>query len=258
MPTAYFRFYAELNDFLLPHNKYKNNVCKYYGRQSVKHLIESMGIPHTEIDLIIINGSSVDFSYLVKDGDQVSVYPVFETMDIASINHLRPAPLREVKFVLDVHLGRLAAYLRMLGLDAVYRNDYDDDELADLSSAEKRILLTHDRGLLKRKQVTHGFYIRSANVRQQMLEVLKRFDLLTSIRPFSRCLRCNDTLQDTSKEEITDQLLPGTRKNFHEFKVCPTCEQIYWKGAHYQHMQNLVDGWVKELTGNAKGEIKRV
>lgn len=256
MPTAQFRFYAELNDFLPSQLHFKDIQCKFDGRQSVKHLIESMGIPHTEVDLIIIDGSSVDFSYLVKDGQQVSVYPVYESMDIASINHLRPAPLREVKFVLDVHLGRLAAYLRMLGLDALYRNDYDDEDLAFISSSEKRILLTHDRGLLKRKMVTHGFFIRSKNVRQQTLEVLKRFDLLDFIRPFSRCLRCNQPLQRVKKADIATRLLPGTRKYFNEFRICPACGQIYWKGAHYEHMQKLIDGWMKELQASASGEFK--
>jgi len=258
MPIASFRFYAELNDFLPPHLRYVNNPCQFNGRQSVKHLVESMGIPHTEVDLILINGEPVDFSRLVSDGDRVSVFPVFETLDISSINTLRPLPLREVKFVLDVHLGRLAAYLRMLGLDCLYCNDYQDEELAAISRAESRILLTHDRGLLKRKMITHGFYVRSTDTFQQTYDVLRRFDLIKVIKPFSRCLRCNEMLAEIAKEVISDRLLPGTRAHYHEFKICPGCGQLYWKGAHYQRMQKLVAAWVGELTEQTDRETKQV
>lgn len=140
-------------------------------------MIESLGIPHTEVDLILVNDESVDFSHAVQDGDRVSVYPVFEAFDISPIVRVRPQPLRESRFVLDVHLGRLASYLRILGFDTLYRNDYDDEELAGFSRNDGRILLTRDRGILKRSEVTHGYWVRENRPREQVVGVVRRFDL---------------------------------------------------------------------------------
>src|SRR5262249_31383318 len=156
MNRACFRFYAELNDFLPPGRRGVTFTYSFEGSPSIKDLIEALGVPHTEVDLILVNGESVDFAYRVREGDRISVYPVFESLDITPLLRVRPRPLRETRFVLDTHLGRLAAYLRLLGFDTLYRNDAGDDELARISSGEGRILLTRDRGLLKRSQVTHG------------------------------------------------------------------------------------------------------
>ena len=247
---ANFRFYAELNEFL-PHNRqYQTLQVNFKGRQSVKHLIESSGIPHTEVDLVLVNGNSVDFSYIVKQDDRVAVYPVFESMDITPLLKLRPAPLREARFVLDGHLGRLAAYLRMLGFDSLYRNDYDDLELAQISDEQKRILLTRDRGLLKRSLVTRGYCLRTREPRQQLLAVVRRFDLLAQVRPFTRCITCNGVLEPVSKAEIADQLEPLTRKYFQEFSRCGQCGQIYWKGSHHGRMQALLAWLEAESDGN--------
>jgi hypothetical protein len=127
---AIFRFYAELNDFLPAQKRQQDITHSFELNASVKDMIEAQGVPHTEIDLILVNGQSMDFSYLVQDGDQISVYPVFELLDISPVIRLRPKPLRVTRFVLDVHLGRLATYLRIMGFDTLYRNDYEDDELA--------------------------------------------------------------------------------------------------------------------------------
>jgi len=194
MAAARFRFYAELNDFL----PLESRGC-YLERQfatggSVKDFIESFGVPHTEVDLVLVNGETVDFSYRVRDGDGVSVYPVFESFDIAPVSRVRPAPLRDLRFVLDVHLGRLAAYLRMAGFDATYRNDAADAELAEAAERERKVLLTRDRYLLMRTKVDRGYWVRSADPRQQLAEVLKRFQLADSLRPFTRCLVCNGEL----------------------------------------------------------------
>src|ERR1051326_8223062 len=167
---ARFRFYAELNDFLPPNRRMVTFDCEFQGQQTVKHLIESLGVPHTEVDLVLVNGRSVDFAEIVQDGDNVSVYPVFEGFDIAPVSRVRPRPLRQTKFVLDTHLGRLAGYLRMLGFDTLYRNDYGDEELARISAEEHRILLTRDRGLLMRSLVTHGCFVRQTAVRRQFEE----------------------------------------------------------------------------------------
>jgi uncharacterized protein with PIN domain len=238
---ANFRFYAELNDFL-PSNKRQHTFPHSFEvSPSVKDMIEALGVPHTEVDLILVNGHAVDFSYLVQDGDQVSVYPVFESLDITPLVRLRPQPLRETRFVLDVHLGRLTTYLRMLGFDTLYRNNYADEELAHISSTEGRILLTRDRGLLKRSIVTHGYCLRTTNPRQQLIEVLRRFDLFKSVKPFQRCLHCNGLLQPIDKTAISDRLLPKTRQYYDEFRHCRACDRIYWKGSHYQRMRQFID-----------------
>ncbi|MCP4663326.1 MAG: Mut7-C ubiquitin/RNAse domain-containing protein [bacterium] len=242
MRQVHVRFYAELNDFLPVARRQVGFVHTFRGRVSIKDMIESLGVPHTEVDLILVNGGTVDFSYLVEDRDLVSVYPVFESIDITSLERVRPHPLRETRFVLDGHLGRLAVYLRMLGFDAWYQNDCGDAELARVSSHEKRILLTRDRGLLKRSVVTHGYCIRETDSRRQLVEVLERCDLFTSIAPFSRCLRCNGLLEPIAKERIEHRLLPRTREHYDEFRICGGCDRLFWKGSHYQRMQRFIEG----------------
>ncbi len=177
MGAAFFRFYAELNDFLPSDRRQIDFVHYFENRVAIKDMIESLGVPHTEVELILVGNEPVDFSYIVMDGDRISVYPVFEALDVTSNVRLRPRPLREIRFVLDKNLGKLARYLRLLGFDALYRNDYDDETLVQLSLNEGRILLTRGRGLLKRKQITHGYCLRSTNPEQQLIEVIRRFDL---------------------------------------------------------------------------------
>ena len=240
MSSAQFRFYAELNDFLPTDRRQVTFVHPFDGRPSVKDTIEALGIPHTEVDLILANGDSVDFSYHLQDGDRISVYPVFEAIDIAPILRVRPQPLREARFVVNTHLGRLAGYLRMLGFDTLYRNDFKDQELAHLSNREGRILLTRDRGLLKRGEVTHGYFVRENYPRGQLVEVLQRFDLAGAVKPFKRCLCCNGLLASVRKEDIVDSLPAKTRQYYDQYRHCQTCGRIYWRGSHYQHMQRFI------------------
>ncbi len=240
--VAYFRFYAELNDFLPPAKKQVTFACFFSGSPAVKDLIESLGIPHTEVDLILVNGESVDFSCRISGGEQVSVYPVFESLDISAILQVRPEPLREPRFILDTHLGRLASYLRMLGFDALYRNDYTDQALAEISANEHRILLTRDRGLLKRSLVTHGYLIRYQHPRQQLEEVISRFDLYNLVKPFSRCMQCNGLLDRVSLQEVRSRVPKRVRENCTQFSRCQGCSQVYWKGTHYQEMVNFIEG----------------
>ena len=246
---ATFRFYAELNDFLPPEQRQQDIEHSFDLPASVKDVIESLGVPHPEVDLILVNGESVDFGYLVRHGDRISVYPVFELVDISPLVRVRPQPLREPRFVLDVHLGRLATYLRMLGFDSLYRNNYDDEELAQISSEQHRILLTRDRGLLKRSIVTHGYCLRTTSPKAQLAEVLHRFDLFGLITPFSRCLRCNDLLQPVNKAEIVDEIPAQTRQFYTEFRRCRGCRQIYWKGSHFQRMQEFVEQILEGTSG---------
>ncbi len=240
MKRATFRFYAELNDFLKPERRHQDFGHSFWGNPSVKDTVEALGVPHTEVDLILVNGTSVGFSHALQDGDRVSVYPVFEGLDIGHVVRLRPEPLRHPRFVLDIHLGRLAAYLRMLGFDTLYSNDFDDEQLVELSLGEERVLLTKDRGLLKRSLITRGYFVRGIEPRKQILEVLKRFDLFSLAEPFSRCMHCNGQLQHVSKQEVQDQLPPKTRSAYNEFRRCTECDRIYWKGSHYERMQSFI------------------
>jgi len=235
------RFYEELNDFL-PSNKRKRRFeHNFIDRTSVKDLIESLGIPHTEIDLILVNGNSVDFSYLVNDGDDISGYPMFESLDITNLQHLRAKPLRKPKFILDVHLGTLAKYMRMLGFDTLYKNDYIDEEIVKISLKEKRAILTKDRGILKRSEVTHGYWIRSTKTDTQIIEVIKRFDLKEQIKELSRCLLCNSLLKKISKEKIIDRLPRKVKEFQNEFYYCKNCDKIFWKGSHYAKMLAVIE-----------------
>lgn len=235
------RFYAELNDLLAPSITGKCIVHSLETPTSIKDVIEALGVPHTEVDLVLINGESVDFSRPVHDEDRISVYPVFRSIDIITLTRVRAASLPEKRFVLDSHLGRLAAYLRILGFDTLYRNDYHDEELTQVSIGEKRILLTRDRGLLKRAVISHGYLLRQTDPRLQLVEVLQRFGLFGSISAFRRCVHCNGTLEPVPKERIEDRLPQKTRQYYDEFHICPGCDRIYWKGSHYQRMQRLIE-----------------
>lgn len=239
--SASFRFYAELNDLLPPDKRGSSFIERFDAVVSVKDAIEASGVPHTEVGLILVNGESVDFSRLLRGGDRISVYPVFRSVDVNPLTRVRPAFQRERCFVLDTHLGKLTAYLRMLGFDSLYRNDYQDEDLAHISAKQQRTLLSRDRELLKRSIVTHGYLVREAHPRQQLIEVVSRFDLSGSISPFRRCLQCNALLQPVAKGLISHQLLPHTRQHYDEFHLCPECHRIYWKGSHYQRMTRLIE-----------------
>lgn len=248
MPSPiHIRFHDKLNDFLPPEQRGMDLGHELTAARSVKDLAESIGVPHTEIDLIIANGKSVDLNYPVQHGDHLHLYPplpqpVMALHDISPLIHCQPEPLDEPRFVLDVHLGRLAAYLRMLGFDTLYRNDYDDLTLANISAEERRILLTCDRQLLMRKQITHGYFLRARQPRPQLIEVLSRYDLYDKQKPFSRCMHCNGNTRQVEKQEIKDQLQARTRKYYHQFFQCEACKKIYWEGSHYLKMQAMIDG----------------
>jgi len=234
------RVYAELNDFLPASRRQAafDEVCA--DRTSVKDLLEGVGIPHTEVDLLLVNGESAAFDHRLADGDRVTAYPVFEALDVGGVTRVRPEPLREVRFVLDGHLGRLAAFLRLAGFDALYLRDAGDAELAAVSAAERRILLTRDQGLLKRRAVTHGYLVRSTRPTAQLTDVLQRFDLRRLVRPFTRCMRCNGLLAAVSKDEVAGQVPPRSYEAFDRFLRCQGCGKIYWQGSHYERLSRLV------------------
>ncbi|MGC9470318.1 MAG: Mut7-C RNAse domain-containing protein [Bacteroidales bacterium] len=237
---ATFRFYEELNDFLPDRRKKKAFTHSFTGTPSVKDTIESMGVPHTEVDLILVNGRPVDFSCLLTGGEYVSVYPCFESIDIKGVTGLRDRGLRISRFILDVHLGKLARYLRLFGFDTVYEKDYDDREIAERSVKEKRILLTRDVGLLKHKNLTHGYWLRSQQPMTQLKEVLDHFDLYSQAKPFSRCMACNGTIAAVRRQEVEEQIPPLTGKYVQAYSRCTRCGKIYWEGSHYVRMKETV------------------
>jgi len=241
MSPVQLRFYEELNDFLPPQRRKVTFTHELTRRTSVKDLIESFGVPHTEVEIILANGQSVDFSYIVQAGDRISVYPRFESLDISPLIRLREKPLRDPRFVVDANLGQLARYLRLLGFDATYRNNFTDAEVAQIASEEKRIVLTRDRALLQHKIITHGYFVRAVKPREQVREVLARLDLYRTLRPFTRCLRCNGELEAVDKEAVLQQLEPKTRKYYDRFRRCKACGQAYWKGSHFNRMEKLCD-----------------
>lgn len=240
------RFYEELNDFLRHEYRKRDIELSFKDRRSVKDLIESLGVPHVEVDLILVNGESVDFSYIVRDRDRISVYPVFETLDITPVTRLRPSPLREPRFILDVHLHKLARLLRLLGFDVDYLPRREDPELARISEIENRILLSRDRQLMMRRRVSRGLYVRSTDPEKQIVEVLDRLDLRDRCRPFSRCIECNGAIGPfvpgpPGAEEIAARIPPGVRSWCSEYYYCKTCGRIYWKGSHYEKLRRRVE-----------------
>ncbi len=235
-----FQFYAELNDFLPRHKRQVTINYDLKERASIKDTIEALGVPHPEVCCIEVNGEYVDFSYIVKDGDTINVYPISATPQTTTITSVAVGTPEIICFVLDVHLGKLATSLRLLGFDTLYRNDYGDEELARISSSESRILLTRDCGLLMRSIVTYGYYVRHTDPQQQIVEVMRRFDLSKLVSPFLRCLRCNGLLETVEKELIVDQLPETVREQMYDFHRCQSCGQIYWQGSHYQKLQQFI------------------
>lgn len=234
------RFYGELNDFLLPDRRQRLVELSLGRRASVKDLIESLGVPHPEVDLVLADGEPIGFGHLARDGERIAVYPAFRSLDVAEVSLVRPPPLPEARFLLDGHLGKLAVGLRMLGFDAAYSAEADDADLARASAEQGRILLTRDRGLLKRGIVAHGYLVRGDDPEHQLTEVLARLDLADKARPFRRCLRCNGTLEPVEKAAVLDRLEPKTRRYYHEFRICRGCGRIYWKGSHHGRMERRV------------------
>jgi uncharacterized protein len=229
MSTVHFYFHGRLNYFLQQNQRGQSIAVEFKGRQTIKHLTESLGVPHPEIGRIQVNGREEAENFITQDQNQVEIYPV------------ENGCLIEPRFMLDCHLGRLTAHLRMLGFDCLYENDFEDAEMAKLIEHDERILLTRDRRLLMRNAVKFGYCLRSLDPLDQLTEVMKRFELKQKIQPFHRCLRCNHLLEPVEKESLLDRLQALTKQYFNEFHICPNCGQIYWKGSHYEKMLNVVE-----------------
>lgn len=234
-----FRFYGPLNDFLPPCRRGRRFMYRLRHLPSVKDAIESLGVPHPEVDLILVNGSPEDFAKRLRDADDVSVYPAFMSIEMSGVRRAGVDPPPVVRFVADVHLNKLASLLRLAGFDAVVVPD--DADLAAVASREVRVALTRDVNLLKRSVLRHGYWVRNTDPEWQFTEVLERFDLVYRMDPFARCLRCNVPVIAADPEALSDRLLPRTRDAFRQFSRCPACDRIYWQGSHYERLCHLLE-----------------
>ena len=253
MVTATFRFYAELNDFLPPDRRRRQFTVPCAEAATTKHMIEALGVPHTEAELILVNGAATGFDQRLREGDRVAVYPKFTTIDVTPLLRVRQRPQQIARFIADAHLGGLARLLRMAGFDTLYRNDFRDRELAAIASAEDRILLTRDRELLKHRDIAHGCYVHALQPPLQFTEIARRLGLAGQVRPFSRCLECNAPLQPVAKRAVLDRLPPSVRTQHERFTICAACDRIYWEGSHWKRMQALL---AAAMHDTAPGESK--
>ena len=235
--VASIRFYAELNDFIVPEHRHREFELSAAGEAPIKHIIEALGVPHTEVELILINGVSVDFAQRLRQRDRVSVYPKFEAFDISPLLRLRPHPLRVTRFLADAHLGGLARLLRMAGFDTLYVNPLDDSEIVGVANRDNRIVLTRDRDLLKRRGISHGCYVHALIPGPQLSEIIARLDLAGSLRPFTLCLECNAPLRSVDKAQVIELLPPSVRKRHQQFSTCDVCRRVFWEGSHWSHMR---------------------
>ncbi len=239
-PTCELRFYEELNDFLPAPERKRALTIPIDRARSVKDAIEALGVPHTEVDLVIVDGRSVDFAHLLRGGERVAVYPMFEALDIAPLVRLRPRALRDPRFVADTHLGKLARHLRMAGFDTLYGNDWDDARIAGLAARERRTILTRDKGLLRRRAVERGYWVRADASEAQLEEVVRALQLESLLAPFTRCRECNTPLEDVARAAVLDRLPGKVRGLYERFKRCPTCERVYWEGSHFERMKGVL------------------
>lgn len=247
--TATFRFYGELNDFLAPARRQVTFASLCAQAATAKHMIEALGVPHTEVEMVLINGEASPLDRLLADGDRVAVYPRFAALEA-------PLPLRPAtpqRFVADAHLGGLARLLRMAGFDTLYDNNYGDDQIEAVAGADGRLLLTRDRELLKRRGVVHGRYVHALRPALQLVEVVDRLGLAAGAAPFTRCLHCNAPLRDVDKAAVVEQLPASVRESHDAFRTCDACHRVYWKGSHWRRMSALLDasmGAVQESPGS--------
>jgi uncharacterized protein with PIN domain/sulfur carrier protein ThiS len=242
------RFHGDLSVFL--GSKAGDAVIerRLAEKTSIKDVIESCGVPHPEVDLILVDEQIVGFDHTLANDAKVEVFPVENRSTDRTEKRLQTVGI--ARFVADGHLGGLTRNLRLLGVDVAYRQDADDRQLLEVMARENRALLTRDRRLLMHGIVQHGYCPRSQNANEQTIEVVRRFDLSELIAPFTRCLRCNAPLETAAKADIIDKLEPLTKIYYDRFRRCPDCKQIYWPGSHFPKLQRRVE----EIRSRARGK----
>jgi len=256
--SAHFQFFGRLQNLLVRPHQAGGVAYAFNEHPAIKDAVEALGIPHTEVAVLVVNGASVSFAYRLQETDHVDVYPHGWPTGFSSVVALTPALLTERRFILDVHLGKLARRLRILGFDCLYQNDYEDEEIVEIASNEERIVLTRDRGLLKRKQVVWGCLLDGDRFPEQLCEVDARYDLIGRVQPLGRCPTCNGLLQSVEKEQIVDRLEPKTIRYYDSFRHCSDCDKIYWRGSQAEKLLQWVEtfrGGQSELNPS-KGSLK--
>ncbi|NCT66893.1 MAG: Mut7-C ubiquitin/RNAse domain-containing protein [Rhodanobacteraceae bacterium] len=246
MVTATFRFHEELNDFLAPARRGREFACACARAATTKHMIEALGVPHTEVELVLVNGESAGFDRVLRDGDRVAVYPTLAALDGTPLPREHAPPPRPPRFIADAHLGGVAHFLRLCGFDTLFDAHFQDAEIERLAARDGRIVLTRDRELLKRRTITHGCYVHALKPEQQVREIVRRLDLARSVRPFTRCLCCNTPTRAADKEEVAQRLPPSVRAQHTRFTACDGCGRVFWEGSHWRRMRALVDAVLAE------------
>lgn len=246
----HFRFYEELNDYLPESNRREWFVMDIESATTIRTILKKLVVPIEEIDLILVNQQSQGLDYQLHNEDRVSIYPVFELFDISSVSKIRIKPLRTLKFIGDVHLGRLCKYLRMLGFDTLYFKNYTVEQLIELSRQGRRILLSKDQKLGKHPKVNHWYWVRSSDPMEQIRDLYEKLDLEGNIDPLTRCIKCNNEIISIPKKEVMQKIQPRTAKYYEEFFRCPNCERIYWKGSHYEHMLEFIQNQFQQKTSS--------
>jgi uncharacterized protein len=241
MVSATFRFYGELNDFLARERRGHAFTTPCARAATTKHMVEALGVPHTEVELVLVNGEPAGLDDILEEGDRVAVYPRFTRLPVADVARLSQRPPGRVRFVADAHLGGLARLLRMAGFDTLYRNTLNDAEVEDIAQIEARAVLTRDRELLKRRGIEYGCYVRAQQAEEQLREVVERFGLAERMRPFTLCLSCNTPLRPIAKADVMDRLPPRVAATQDEFSTCDCCRRVFWKGSHWQRMAGVLD-----------------
>jgi uncharacterized protein with PIN domain len=248
MAAARFRFYAELNAFIAPQFRYRDFSHACARDATAKHMIEALGVPHTEVGLALVNGEPGKLSYRLRDGDRISVYPHFRSAHFVAF--AAPAVAAPARFIADAHLGQLARQLRMLGFDVLFRNSYSDSEVARISSEQQRVVLTRDRDLLIRKDVVLGCYVHAISYGEQLCEVMRRYRLFAYVHPFCRCLECNSLLHVIDKQSVAERVPPTSLMHYDKFFQCDSCGRVYWEGSHVVRMRKRI----AELLRNCQGQ----
>lgn len=246
MVRATFKFQENLNHFLAFAHRCRSVECVCAESATTKHMIEALGVPHTEVGAVTVNHQKSSLEHLLQDGDHVVVHALSYPVDTGTGS---AAP----GFVADAHLGGLARLLRMAGFNTLYDNTIQDDALVRIATDEHRVILSRDRELLKRRAVLSGCYIRSLQPAVQMKEVVDRFGLARQARPLSLCLQCNKSLTRVDKSEVLDMLPPSVQEHQNEFSRCPCCKRVYWKGSHWQRMQTMLQAIITESTQHNPG-----
>lgn len=235
------RVYGPLADFLPRWMRHKTVVFRLGSRASVKDVLEAVGVPHPEIDVVTVDGEAVGFERVVGGGERIAAYPRFRSLDLGDVRRAGPEEPPPARFVLDVHLARLARLLRLAGFDADFAEGRDDPEIVEIAARSGRVVLTRDVGLLKRAAVRHGAFVRATEPLAQFVEVGRRFDLGARAAPFTRCLVCNGSLRPVGRDDAAPLVPEGVARRHDEFLGCAACGRVFWKGSHHARLAELLE-----------------